>query len=87
MLGGQCPFQICANHSSGISIYFRARGSSVSLEVFDEHYFEDLPDEKDRIWEGKISYYKRFEAGYLSFSEAFYAFYLLWSDAKETTFA
>lgn len=83
LLGGLCPFQIEANHKSGISIYFRARGALVSLEVFDEWYFwDDLPSDELLLWSGKFSCYKKFEASWLDFSDAFYAFHSLWSDAK-----
>lgn len=84
-MGGNCPFQIHANHCSGLSVYFRSRGTTASLEVYDEHYsyFSGLPDDEALLWEGEFESWEAYEAGWIDFSEAFYVFYMLWSDAKE----
>lgn len=85
MLGGQCPFQIEANHCSGLSVYFRSRGQTASLEIYNEHYdyFSGLPDDSALVWTGRFQCWEPYMAGYLDFLEAFYVFYQLWSDAKE----
>jgi hypothetical protein len=85
LCGGQCPFQIEANHQSGISIYFRSRHTSASLEVFDRHYdyFSGLPD-SEPIAFGEVEIWDEPEAGYIDDKEAFQVFYYLWSDIKDS---
>lgn len=81
--GGMCPFQIEANHKSGISIYFRSRHTLAYLEIYNQHYdyFSGLPD--NPIDGGEIEAWEDPDAGYIDFDEAFYVFYWLWSDIKD----
>lgn len=84
-LGGQCPFQIEADHKSGISIYLRARYSKVVLAVYDEHYTygSGLPDDDCLLWSDSFQCWDEYGASYIDYPEAFYVFYSLWSDAKD----
>lgn len=86
--GGMCPFQIEANHYSGISVYFRSRYTIASLEVYSEHYddFSGLPKDESIIWSGEFECWDDPDAGYIDFDEAFYVFYSLWNDAKNFIF-
>lgn len=81
--GGWCPFQIEANHKSGISLYFRARGEVASLEIYSEQIEFELPEENEIIWRGEYKNWEFPEAGYIGLDEAFYVLYSLWSDAKD----
>lgn len=87
MIGGFCPFQIEANHKSGISVYMRSRHQTASLEVYDCQMESGLnvvlPDDKHIIWEGEFDCFEEFEAGYISANQADYAFSQLWADALE----
>lgn len=86
MCRGSCPFQICANHKSGISTYFRSRHETAYVEIYSElfSYTDDsLPSDESIIWDGKFMCWKDPSAGYLQADEVFYVFYLLWSDAKD----
>lgn len=84
LCGGMCPFQIEANHRSGISIYFRSRHTIASLDVYSEHYgFDGLPEDNSIIWSGEFKCWNEPDAGYIDFGEALYVFYSLWNDAKD----
>ena len=82
--GGLCPFQIEANHMSGIYVYFRSRHTTASLEVYPYHHdaYNSLPDD-DPIWEGEFTCWEEPYAGYLESDEAAYVFHSLWTDAKD----
>lgn len=84
MAGGRCPFQIEANHRSGISIYFRSRDTTASLEVYRQHYNydDDLPEDEEILWQSEYNCWEKYEAGWIDWSEAFYVFYSLWIEAK-----
>lgn len=84
MIGGQCPYQIEANHQSGISAYFRSRHTAACLEIYEGHYdiFSGLPDDNPLI-ETEIEAWKEPDAGYIDDEEAFQVFYYLWSDIKD----
>ena len=79
--GGSYPFQIEGNHISGFSIYLHARGERVSLTIYNSllDYFDSLPDDSEIIW---YSEWKFPDAGYISFNDAFYVFWMLWSDVR-----
>ena len=87
MIGGSCPFQIEANHKSGISVYMRSRHQTASLDVYDcqmdSGLDAGLPDDKHIIWEGEFDCFEKFEAGYISANQADYVFSQLWADALE----
>lgn len=81
--GGLCPFQVSANHNSGISIYFRARGCRCTLYIYGDPQYIDLPEEKYLIGSSYFDCWDFPQAGHLSWGEAFYVFHSLWSDAKD----
>jgi len=85
LLGGMCPFQIEANHRTGISVYFRSRHTIASLDIYSEHYHyvSGLPDDDSIVWSSDFECWEDPDAGYISPSEAFYTFYSLWNDAKD----
>ncbi len=85
--GGWCPFQIEANHSSGISLYFHARGEIATLTVYSTWLvFNELLDDSEIIWEGWYKNWDFPDAGYIGLDEAFYVLYSLWSNAKDFVF-
>ena len=83
--GGMCPFQIEANHKTGISVYFRSRHTIASLDIYSEHYdyVSGLPADNSIVWSSEFECWEDPDAGYLDPDEAFYVFYFLWNDAKD----
>lgn len=88
MIGGQCPFQIEANHrTENICIYFRARHRTASLDIFTEGIsYDSFPGGENLLWSGEIQNWPEPMAGYIDYEDAFYVFAALWRDGKEFAF-
>ena len=83
--GGNCPIQVGANHRDGWSFYFRARGSHVSLELYDCHleFDEALPDEQHLLWEGTLNNWVWPDAGWLEPEEYGCVLHMLLADGRD----
>lgn len=66
---GLCPVQIEQTLPCGNYVYFRARGSSWSLEIYKNE--KDFLKSKNRIWSKRVPNYKEWpHAGWISKIEA-----------------
>ena len=83
MAGGNCPFQVEANHRDGWSIYFRARGTTVDLWVFDVHQEVDSFPDDELIWRGGFNSWEWPAAGWITPNEADYILSMLLADAMD----
>ena len=81
--GGQCPFQITANHEDGWSIYFQARQRTASLEIYNCRQTRVLPDDEHLLWYGGFKSWDEYEAGWITPNIADYALSLLLADGLE----
>lgn len=80
---GYCPIQaeVCFR---GLYLYFRSRGEHALLDVYEsEDTGEVLPNDDCLIWTGEWHCWDWPKAGNLSDSDALYAFWTLWMDARE----
>jgi hypothetical protein len=79
---GNCPVQMELLHSSGLYLYYRARGEQASLDVYElDDVPYDLPNEC--AWFGSFRSWKFPDAGWLSYQDVLYSFWMLWMDARE----
>lgn len=66
---GLCPVQIEANLPCGNYVYFRARGSTWSVEIYKNE--KDFLKSRNRIWEKRVPNYKEWpHAGWITKIEA-----------------
>ena len=84
--GFNMPFQIDANHRSGLSIYFvhwNDRGI-VTLKIFDEpRLFHASSKTASILSEQRIVIGKDYPSGtWMDFYDLFYLFWLMWQDVK-----
>ncbi len=86
----RCPYQFEVDHSLGFSIYFCCNNDLASIEIYDQPLsypnrlrWLDLGDESlllEAEWDLEKDV---FEGAYLEHWEAFYLFWMLWSDVKD----
>lgn len=83
--GGRCPFQVIANHIKGdFHLYFRARGRTAALRIYDGRYYGPfLPKDERLLWYSRLESWTDPDAGWIDFGEAHYAIALMLSEAVE----